>query len=248
MMMCYMNDDALMVILLVANLCLAHDPNYNRSLLDVLFGTHSKRWELSYMLSAPKPLKSFSGETRTKKFILISSNDKGCDEVLYLNDDALVTLLVTKYAWRMIQINNWSLVDILFGSHSRRWALNWKWLAPMPLKGFLGEIVKPVYVIVLPVMLGYGPHATMMMIKFLIMKACSLYNAIIGPPNYEQDEGGRLNLPFKYEVPNGYSIKKICGKQVLMCKCYLQELKIEGAKVHTIERGAMKNIGPIWLV
>ncbi|KAL3530075.1 hypothetical protein ACH5RR_009397 [Cinchona calisaya] len=51
-----------------------------------------------------------------------------------------------------------------------------------PLVGFAGEMVIPFGYITLPMMFGTPPRSTQVMVDFIVTKASSPYNAIIGRP------------------------------------------------------------------
>lgn len=53
---------------------------------------------------------------------------------------------------------------------------------PMSLKGFTREMLKPVGAITLPITMGVRTHASMAITNFVVVKAHSSYNAIVGYP------------------------------------------------------------------
>lgn len=116
---------------------------------------------------------------------IISFGDEDCESVLYPHEDALVvTLLVANYTNRWILVDNRSYADILFWKAFTKMGISPDRLrpSPTPLKGFSGEAVQPIGAIALPVTMGQGDNMATTMINFLVIKAHSSYNAILGRP------------------------------------------------------------------
>lgn len=97
--------------------------------------------------------------------------------------------------------------------------------APMPLKGLPGEIVQPVGMITLYVFVGSPPRTTLVMVDVLVMRASSLYNAIIGHPTLNKLEAITSTYHLKVKFPTAQGVGEIRGRQILMRECYMQELK-----------------------
>lgn len=90
------------------------------------------------------------------------------------------------------------------------------WPTPMPLKGFSGDIVRPVGTITLFVLAGKAPYTASTMADFIVVKAPSSYNAIL--------EGSDVDLSPKMKFSTPQGLGEIWGKQVLVRECYMQEL------------------------
>ncbi|KAD5802628.1 hypothetical protein E3N88_13988 [Mikania micrantha] len=94
-----------------------------------------------------------------------------------------ITTLVGKYKMRRIFINTGSSSDILYEHTFRR--MSWEDQQAMervdyPVMGFSGERVKPMGKISLPVTIGKGRKQRVINLTFLIIKADTKHNAILG--------------------------------------------------------------------
>lgn len=122
-------------------------------------------------------------QVRNQKIVTVSFGNEHCEGVQYLHDDALVvTLLVANYTTRRILIDNGSSANTIFWDAFTKMGINLGWLCllPTPLKGFSGDAVQHVGAITLPVTTGKGLYTTTTKTNFLVDKAPSSYNAILG--------------------------------------------------------------------
>lgn len=73
---------------------------------------------------------------------------------------------------------------------------------PMPLKGFSGDMVRPVTLFVLA---GKAPYTTSNMTHFIVVKAPSSYNAILGRPtlNNLRVVTSTYHMKMKFPTPLG---------------------------------------------
>lgn len=98
-------------------------------------------------------------------------------------------------------------------------------LSPTTLKG---EMVQLARSIALLVSTGFGSHTTTTKINFLVVKTHSFYNNIIGRPTLNSLKAitstHQLMIKFSTEI----GIGEVCGEQVLVRECYIQELKGRG--------------------
>lgn len=85
----------------------------------------------------------------------------------------------------------------------------------MPLKGFPGDMVQPVGTITLSVLARKTPNTAATMADFLVVKASSIYNAILGRPtlNKLKVDTSTYQLKLKFSMATG--VGEICGEQVL---------------------------------
>ncbi|XP_042972654.1 uncharacterized protein LOC122304445 [Carya illinoinensis] len=116
---------------------------------------------------------------RGKPAPIISFGEVDEDGVLYPHDDALVvTMQIANFIIRRILIDNISSADILLWEAFTLMGIDAARLlpAPMPLKGFFEETVQPKGTV------GSAPCTAPVMVYFLVVRAHSLYNAIIGWP------------------------------------------------------------------
>ncbi|XP_042944676.1 uncharacterized protein LOC122278563 [Carya illinoinensis] len=115
--------------------------------------------------------------------MVISFEEANREGVLYPHDDALViTLVIANYATRRMLVDNGSSANILFWEAFVRMGIDVGKLrlSPTPLKGFSGDTVQPIGAITLPVTAGTGSLTATTMTHFLVVKAPSSYNAILG--------------------------------------------------------------------
>ncbi|KAG6731113.1 hypothetical protein I3842_01G113900 [Carya illinoinensis] len=134
---------------------------------------------------------------------------------------------IANFTTRLIHINNGSSVYILFWEAFVLMGIDAARLlpAPMPLKGFSGEMVQPVGTIALSILVGNPPHAASIMVDFLIVRAFSSYNAIIGQPTLNKLKAIAFTYHLKVKFPTAQVMGKLRGEQTSARECYAQELK-----------------------
>ncbi|XP_040988988.1 uncharacterized protein LOC121236610 [Juglans microcarpa x Juglans regia] len=101
----------------------------------------------------------------------------------------------------------------------------------MPLKGLSGDVVRPVGTITLSVLAGKASKAATIMVDFLIVKALSSYNAILGHPNLNNRKAITSTYHLKMKLSTTVGVGKVWGEQVLAQECYVQEFKIRGGDI-----------------
>ncbi|KAG6692471.1 hypothetical protein I3842_10G115500 [Carya illinoinensis] len=164
-------------------------------------------------------------EPRKQEMKHDSQNYEG---VLYPHNNALVvTLLFTNYLARQILINNESSADILFWEAFIKMGISLDRLRPSltPLKGFSGEVIQPLGAITLPVMVVKEDNMAMTMTDFLVMKAHSSYNAILGRSTLNNLKAVTSTNHLKIKFPIEIGIGEVRGEQILARECYIRELK-----------------------
>lgn len=115
----------------------------------------------------------------------ISFGEVDREVVMYPHDYALViSIVITNCTTKRVLIDNRSLVDILFLDAFTKMGVKHGWLrpSPTPLKGFSGDAVQRISAIVLLVTVRFRAWTTTTMIDFLVVKAPSTYNVILGRP------------------------------------------------------------------
>ncbi|XP_040987650.1 uncharacterized protein LOC121235367 [Juglans microcarpa x Juglans regia] len=153
----------------------------------------------------------------------ISFGDEDCEGVMYPHDDTLVaTLLIANYTTRRVLVDNGSSADILFWDAFSRLGINPDKLQPSPslLKGFSGKAILPMGAITLPVMAGQGTH-TISMTDFLVVKALSSYNAILGRPTINNLKVVTSTYHLKMKFSTKAGVDEIQGEQILARECYV---------------------------
>ncbi|XP_042952216.1 uncharacterized protein LOC122289297 [Carya illinoinensis] len=98
-------------------------------------------------------------------------------------------------------------------------------LSPTPLKGFSGHTIQLVGAIMLPVTAGTGVQTATTMTDFLIVKAPSSYNAILGRPTLNHLRAVTSTYHLKMKFPTDGGMGEARGEQALARECYVQELK-----------------------
>ncbi|XP_042958056.1 uncharacterized protein LOC122293571 [Carya illinoinensis] len=160
--------------------------------------------------------------------MVISFEETDREGVLYPYDDALViTLVIANYTNRRVLVDNGSSIDIMFWEAFVKMGIDVSKLrvSPTPLKGFSGDTIQPVGAITLPVIAGMGTRTATTMTDFLVVKAPSSYNAILGRPtlNHLRAVTSTYHLKMKFLTDGG--VGEARGEQTLARECYVQELR-----------------------
>lgn len=94
----------------------------------------------------------------------------------------MITMLVANFTMRRILINKGRSTDILFWEVFTRMGIDIArlQLAPMPFKSFSEETVQLVKTTMLFILVGTAPCIASAMVDFLVTRAPSSYNAMIG--------------------------------------------------------------------
>ncbi|XP_077232665.1 uncharacterized protein LOC143870036 [Tasmannia lanceolata] len=137
-----------------------------------------------------------SKKTRTENEI--SFSDADLDNLILPHDDALVKMMIGD--------------DRLKPASS-------------DLFGFSGEVVKVEGQIELPVLVGEPPRQAFAMVNFLVVRATSVYNAILGRPgqNLIRAVASAYHQKMKFITPNG--VGEVRGDQPQSRECYAMALK-----------------------
>lgn len=112
---------------------------------------------------------------------------------MYPHDNALViTLVIANYMTRRVLIDNGSSANIQFCEAFVRMGIDVSRLrpSPAPLKGFFGDTILPVGTITLPMTAVSGTRTATIMTNFLVVKAPSSYNIILGRPTLNHSRTG----------------------------------------------------------
>ncbi|XP_077248079.1 uncharacterized protein LOC143887787 [Tasmannia lanceolata] len=138
----------------------------------------------------------------------ISFSDADLDNLIFPHDDTLViTMLVANWELKKILVDNGSSADILYYHTFEKMMIGDDRLRPpnSDLFGFSGELVKVVGQIELPVLVGEPPRQAFTMINFLVVRATSAYNVILGRPgqNLLRAVGSVNHQKMKFITPNG---------------------------------------------
>ncbi|XP_077224038.1 uncharacterized protein LOC143857491 [Tasmannia lanceolata] len=171
-----------------------------------------------------------SKKTRTENEI--SFSDADLDNLILPHDDALVlTMLLANWEVKKILMDNGSSADILYYHAFQKMMIGDDRLKPVnsDLFGFFGEVVKVEGQIELPVLVGEPPCQAFTMVNFLVVRATSVYNAILGRPgqNLIRAVASAYHQKMKFITPNG--VGEVRGDQPQSRECYAMALKGKNA-------------------
>ena len=100
-----------------------------------------------------------------------------------------------------------------------------------PLMGFAGEVVVLEGYVTLPVLFGMQPQQVQVMVDFVVVKASSPYNMILGHPTICTVRA----VPFTYHMKMKFYTKngvgEIKGNQQMVRQCYIASLKLKRKEV-----------------
>ncbi|XP_077219746.1 uncharacterized protein LOC143853936 [Tasmannia lanceolata] len=158
----------------------------------------------------------------------ISFSDADLDNLILPHDYALViTMLVANWELKKILVDNGSSADLLYYHAFKQMMVGDDRLQPAnsDLFGFSGEIVKVEGQIELPVLVRKYPHQAFAMVNFLVVRATSAYNAILGRPgqNLLCAIASAYHQKMKFITPCG--VGKVKGDQPQSTECYATALK-----------------------
>ncbi|KAL2244743.1 UNVERIFIED_CONTAM: hypothetical protein Sindi_2742500 [Sesamum indicum] len=100
------------------------------------------------------------------------------------------------------------------------------------LTDFSGKIIKLVGEVTLAMSLGSYPKRSTKLVKFLMVKALSAYNVILGRPslNLLQAIACTFHLKLKFSIPNGMG--EAMGDERIAKECYVSTLKRSREKLN----------------
>ncbi|XP_077229834.1 uncharacterized protein LOC143862648 [Tasmannia lanceolata] len=162
----------------------------------------------------------------------ISFSEADLDGLILPHDDALVvTMLVANWEMKKILVDNGSSADILYYHAFEQMMIGADRLKPAnsDLFGFSGEVVKVEGQIELPVLIGEPPCQSFAMVTFLVVKAKSAYNAILGRPgqNLLRAIPSAYHQKMKFITPGG--VGEVRGDQPQSRQCYAAALRGKNA-------------------
>ncbi|XP_077251865.1 uncharacterized protein LOC143891103 [Tasmannia lanceolata] len=137
-----------------------------------------------------------------------SFSEKDLDGVLLPHDDAMmITMLVANWEMKKILVDNGSSTDIFYYHALKQMLMGDDRLTPVNtgLYCFTGNAVRAEGSIELLVLVGTAPHQSITMIKFLVVKGTSPYNAILGRPvqNLLKAITSAYHQKMKFVTPSG---------------------------------------------
>lgn len=83
------------------------------------------------------------------------------------------------------------------------------------------------------------------MADFIVVKALSSYNTILGRPTLNSLKAMMSIYHLKMKFPNAMGVEEVRGEQVLARECYMQELKSAEGGIHVVEVLDIDHILPL---
>ncbi|XP_041004108.1 uncharacterized protein LOC121249463 [Juglans microcarpa x Juglans regia] len=117
--------------------------------------------------------------------------------------------------------------------------------APTPLKGFTRDTIQPIGAITQSVLAGTTPKTTSLMVDFLVVKAPSSYNAILGRSSLNQMKAVTSTYHLKVKSPTPSGVGEIRSEQKTANDCYTQEMKSRAIDVQTLEEDHGRTVLPL---
>ena len=129
---------------------------------------------------------------------------------------------IANYDVRRILVDNGSSADILFHDVFSRISTLDGHLGPIssPLVGFTDDAVPMEGVVTLTVAAGRYPRQTRALVNFLVVKAPSAYNAILGRPDLNALRAVVSTYHLKLKFPTNQGVGEVRGDQALARHCY----------------------------
>nr|XP_017221323.1 PREDICTED: uncharacterized protein LOC108198053 [Daucus carota subsp. sativus] len=185
---------------------------------------------------------------RAKTEIALTFDDSDLEGVKFPHDEPLViTLVIGNSSIKRVLVDNGASVDILFYDAYQKMGYADSQLTPsnMPIYGFNGVESKIEGMIQLPVTMGAEPRQATYMLNFMVIKASSTYNAILGRTGMHAFKAiaSTYHLKIKFPTRNGVGEEK--GDQKKARSCYVAALKPGGVGGQVL---SIKELVPISLL
>ncbi|KAL0312891.1 UNVERIFIED_CONTAM: hypothetical protein Sradi_5688400 [Sesamum radiatum] len=173
---------------------------------------------------APMPVHNISPDKRDE----ISFGSLDLDPSRSQSNDALVISATLSNFWlKKVLVDSGSSADIIFYDAYIQLGIDNAQLLSVntPLTGFSGEMIEPLGEVTLPLSLGSYPKRSTKLVKFLVVKAPSAYNIILGRPslNLFRAIASTLHMKLKFPTPEG--IGEAVGDERMARECYVNTLK-----------------------
>ncbi|KAL0371758.1 UNVERIFIED_CONTAM: hypothetical protein Scaly_0857400 [Sesamum calycinum] len=145
----------------------------------------------------------------------ISFNSQDMDPMRNQNNDALViSATLANFLVKKVLVDSGNSADIMFYDAYVQLGIDNAQLRKVntPLTGFSGEMIESLGEVMLPLSLGSLPKRSTKMVKFLVVKAPSAYNIILGRPSLNLFSSYSLHLPHETKVPHFCWRGRGCGR------------------------------------
>jgi hypothetical protein len=168
---------------------------------------------------------------RAKTEIIMSFDDHDLEGVKFPHDDPLViSPTIGNSSIKRVLVDNGASVDILFHDAFIKMGYNDSQLTPsnMPIYGFNGVESNVEGTIMLPMTMGTEPREATQMLNFLVIKAVSSYNAILGRTGLHAFKAVASTYHLKLKFPTRNGVGEERGDQRMARSCYIAALRSDG--------------------
>ncbi|KAL0282668.1 UNVERIFIED_CONTAM: hypothetical protein Sangu_2938200 [Sesamum angustifolium] len=144
------------------------------------------------------------------------------------NNDALViSATLANFLVKKVLVDSGSSTDIMFYDAYVQLEIDNAQLRKVntPLTGFSGEMVEPLGEVMLPLSLGSLPKRSTKMVKFLVVKAPSAYNIILGRPSLNLFRAIASTFHMKLKFPTSIGVREVVGDELMTRVCYVNTLR-----------------------
>ncbi|KAK4388114.1 hypothetical protein Sango_2418000 [Sesamum angolense] len=164
----------------------------------------------------------------------ISFNSQDMDPMRNQNNDALViSATLANFLVKKVLVDSGSSADIMFYDAYVQLGIDNAQLRKVntPLTGFSGEMIEPLGEVMLSLSLGSLPKRSTKMVKFLVVKAPSAYNIILGRPSLNLFRAIASTFHMKLKFPTSVGVGEVVGDELMARVCYVNTLKISRKKL-----------------
>ncbi|KAK4409696.1 hypothetical protein Sango_0042600 [Sesamum angolense] len=158
----------------------------------------------------------------------ISFNSQDMDPMRNQNNDALViSATLANFLVKKVLVDSGSSADIMFYDAYVQLGIDNAQLRKVntPLTGFSSEMIEPLGEVMLPLSLGSLPKRSTKMVKFLVVKAPSAYNIILGRPSLNLFRAIASTFHMKLKFPTSVGVGEVVGDELMARVCYVKTLK-----------------------
>ncbi|KAL0439572.1 UNVERIFIED_CONTAM: hypothetical protein Slati_2440200 [Sesamum latifolium] len=144
------------------------------------------------------------------------------------NNDALsISATLSNFWVKKVLVDSGSSTDIIFYDAYVQLGIDNAKLRSVntPLMGFSGEMIEPLGEVMLPLSLGSYPKRSTKLVKFLVVKASSAYNIILGRLSLNLFRAIASTLHMKLKFPTSEGIGEAIGDERMARECYVNTLK-----------------------
>ncbi|KAL0323620.1 UNVERIFIED_CONTAM: hypothetical protein Sangu_1981300 [Sesamum angustifolium] len=160
------------------------------------------------------------------------------------NDTLVISATLANFLVKKVLVDSGSLVDIIFYDAYVQLGIDnaQLWKVSTPLIDFSGEMIEPSGEVMLPLFLGSLLKRSTKIITFLVVKALSAYNIILGRPSLNLFRAIASTFHMKLKFPTSVGVGEAMGDELMARVCYVNILKrsrkkLDGKQPMRRERG-----------